>query len=464
MNTSRPLTRRTALAQAWPLTLANLTTPLLGLTDTAVLGHGGRAVDLAALALGTLVFNFLYWSMGFLRMGTTGFVAQAEGGGTPGALPLAFARALVTAAGLGVVLLLAQPLLSSLAFDYLGADPDAERLAAGYIAARIGGAPAFLAGLVGNGLLIGLGRSKTLLIVQLFTNGLNAFLDVVFVTQWSWGAAGVGWGTALAEGSGGLLAVGLGLAELRRRGESWPSWTHIWEQQGMLRTLAANRDILVRTVAMMAGFSYFTDQGARYGTMVLAGNHLLLQLISLSAFFLDSFAHVAEARVGVAWGRRSLLEFDRAVRVTTELAVGCAVLLALLVFVLGPFGVELLTSLPKVRSSAVLYLAQVSAYVLFSVVAFQLDGIFVGASATSSMRNTALVSVGTFLVLSLVARPFGNSGLWWAFVGFVCVRGLTLLVALPALRSRLRKAHQAELLEKGPLGKKDCGRDATLRA
>lgn len=425
------LSRSEVWGRAWPLIVANATSPLLGLADTAVLGHSGQAVDLAAIALGALIFNFAYWSFGFLRMSTTGFVAQAAGRGDSEALALSVARPLWMGALVGILLYCFQAGIEWGAFELLSAGKAEEAAASSYFRARIIGAPASLASLAGFGFLIGLGRSRQLLLVQLLTNGLNILLDVLFVAYFSWGAAGVGWGTALSEWVGVFVTFRLIVGELRLRSAAWPSRARLLESEGLKQTLRANTDIMVRTLAMILSFSFFVNQASRWGAEPLAANHILMQFIAFSAFFLDGFANVAEAEVGQAWGRRDRVRFLRALRLTTEAAGICAVCLAAGIVLWGEFAVSSLTSLQAVRAIAVRHLDQVGVYVLLSFVAFQLDGVFIGAQWTRAMRNSAIlclvVFVGSWWILSSTES---NRLLWWCFVAYVSARGLTLAVML----------------------------------
>ncbi len=434
------LTRMRVFRLAAPLIVANATTPLLGLVDTAVLGNGGTKIDLAAISLGALIFNFLYWGFGFLRMTTTGFVAQAHGAGDPSELTSAVARPLFMGLVAGTLLLLTHRGIETLAFGLLSAGEPEELAASGYLRARIWGAPGALAALGATGMLIGLGKTKELLLIQLATNGLNMALDLFFVSVLSMGVKGVGVGTAIAEWGGALLTVFVALRHLRQMGGAL-NWTRVFDRVGLKKTLRANSDIMVRTLLMIGGFAFFTDQGARLGTVTLAANHMLLQLISLSAFFLDGYAHVAESLVGSAKGAKNLFVFETALRRTTEVALISSLLLGAGILTLGPSVIGLLTDLPEVRFAARDYLIPVAVYVACSVVAFQLDGIFIGCTETRLMRNAAFVSLACFIFGALWLIPrYENRWLWWAFVGYVCVRGLTLYLLLPKLRSGIGEA------------------------
>jgi len=429
---SAPLTKSRVLHEAWPYILANATTPLLGLTDTAVLGHGGAAVDLAAIALGALVFSFSYWTFGFLRMSTTGFVAQAHGADRLGDVVTAGMRALVLGVSIGSLLLLAAPLLQQFAFSIFHGGRAEEELAGAYFRARIFGAPGALATLGASGLLIGLGRSREVLVAQLLTNGCNIVLDVAFVQGLGWGAEGVGWGTAIAEWVGCLVTVGLAVRVLVGRGVRRVDWAEVFSASGLRGTFRANRDIMIRTLSMILAFAFFTDQGARQGSVTLAANHLLLQFVSFSAFFLDGFANVAEAHVGAALGARARSELFRAIRVTTFWAACFGLLLGAVVFFFGASLLALLTDLPRVRAEASSFLVPAAAYVVASFGAFQLDGVFIGAGWSGSMRNAAVFCSASFLTGGwFAAARWGNGGLWWAFVAYVALRGLSLGYLLP---------------------------------
>ncbi|HEY4529284.1 MAG TPA: MATE family efflux transporter [Luteimonas sp.] len=421
--------RADIIRQAWPIILANAAVPTLGLVDTAVIGHYGNATELGALALGALLFNFVYWSFGFLRMGTTGFVAQARGAGDEAEVRAAFLRALLLAGAIGLALWLLHWPVGLVYFGVMDGSAAVESLAGEYFRARIWGAPAALALFAVSGLLVGLGRSRELLLVQLLLNGLNAGLDVWFAGVLGMGARGIGLGTAVAEWATCAVALVVALRVLRARGGGARlfEWGRVTDLARIRPALAANGDILVRTLCLLFAFGWFANAGARFGDVTLAANHILLQLVSFSAFFLDGFAFVAEAHVGAAWGARSRAAFRRSVRLTSELAAATGLLLALAMLLAGGVAVDALTSLPDVRTSALLHLPWAASYVLLSVAAFQLDGVFIGATRTRDMRNAALLSAAAFLLVAWPATALrGNHGLWAAFVLYVVARAAAL--------------------------------------
>jgi len=425
------LTRAAVFRQAWPIILANAAVPTLGLVDTAVIGHFGSAVDLGALALGALLFNFIYWNFGFLRMATTGFIAQAVGAGDEGEVRATLLRSALMGLLFGSLLLLLQWPLVRIYFGLMDASAAVEAVGREYYAARIWGAPAALALYAFSGALVGLGLSRALLFVQLLLNGLNAGLDVYLAGVLGLGARGIGLGTAIAEWATCAVAALLLWRVLRsrhREGGAFLDWRAIADGAKLRRSLAVNGDIWVRTLCLLLGFALFANQAARFGDVILAANHILLQFVSFSAFFLDGYAFVAEAQVGAAVGARDRWRFRRAVRLSSELALVTAVLLALGILLLGRPLLATLTSLPEVRAAAAAYLPWAALYVLLSVAAFQLDGVFIGATRAREMRQAGLVSLAVFLLCMWpLAVIWDNHGLWLAFVVFVVARALALL-------------------------------------
>ena len=433
---------RYLLQKAWPIILANASVPLLGLVDTAVIGNVGSITDLGAIAFGALIFSFVYWSFGFLRMGTTGFAAQASGAGDQQEVRAVLGRALLIALCLGVVLILIQWPIGLAAFSLLDGSAPVEAVAQQYFDIRIWGAPATLATFALMGLLIGLGKSRTLLIVQLFLNGLNILLDVWFAGILGWGASGIALGTVIAEWTTVLLAGWLVYRTLNERKllteVFWPK-AKIMDLSALLKTASANLDIMLRTLILVFSFAFFINQSAKFGDTVLASNHILLQLIAFSAFFLDGYAFVVEALVGSAIGAKRSDVFDLAVRRSTVLALITAILLALIIALVGDIAVILMTDISSVRLAANQLLPFAALYVLFSFAAFQLDGIFIGASFTRQMRDAAALSIAVyFIAWWALSDQHGIQGLWGAMIIYVVARAVALLLFYPSLRRSVR--------------------------
>lgn len=441
MQTLESPSYRYLLQKAWPIILANAAVPLLGLVDTAVIGNVGDVQDLGAIAFGALIFSFVYWSFGFLRMGTTGFIAQANGAGNEVELRAVLGRTLLMAIGLGVSLIVLQWPIRALAFALLDGSGPLELTAQSYFNIRIWGAPATLATFGLMGVLIGLGSSKQLLIVQLFLNGLNITLDIWFAGILNWGAQGIALGTVIAEWSTVFLAAWIIYRELNSRKPAdqkfWPR-SAIFNKGAMLKMASANADIMIRTLLLIFSFGFFINQSARFGDVVLAANHILMQLISFAAFFLDGYAFVVESLVGMSIGAKRRDVFDSSVKRSTVLAFATAILLAGGVWVFGDFIISVLTDLEEVRTAASSMLSLAAVYIFFSFAAFQLDGIFIGASFTKQMRNAAFISLAVyFLAWWLLIDRYGVAGLWWAMIIYVAARADALLMFYPRLRKSI---------------------------
>ncbi len=413
--------------------LSNVSTPLLGMVDTAVVGHLDRPHYLGAVALGALIFTFLYWGFGFLRMGTTGLAAQARGAGQADEVRAVLARALLLAIGLGVVLVLLQRPIGRAAFALFQGSSLVEAEAAVYVGVRIWSAPATLANYVLLGWLLALERAGLALVLQLVLNGTNAVLDVLLVPVLGWGVPGVALASVAAEYTALGVGVVLVLRLLPRLGGAWRR-PLILEPAAFRRLVAVNRDLFIRTLCLIGGFAWFTNQGARLGDVVLAANAVLLQFQTLMAYALDGFAHAAEALVGRAVGARRRDELAAAVRTTTLWAAGTALLFSLAYAAGGLLLIHALTGIDEVRATAATFLPWVALMPVVSIWSYQLDGIFIGATRTGAMRNAMIVSLLLFLALTVVTVPaLGSHGLWLAFTIFMGLRAVTLGVAYPAL-------------------------------
>ncbi len=422
-----PISRLKVFRLAVPVVLAQAAIATTGVVDTAVMGLYGDKVDLAAVAVASVAFSFIYWGFGFLRMSTTGLVAQASGAGEHGAARAVLQRALMLSGAIGVVILLLSPLLKLVLFAPFGAEPDVEVLARAYFSARIWGAPALLMGYAISGWLLGTGRTGALLAFQVVMNAVNVGLDVWFVAVFDWGPAGIGAGTAIAEWT--ALAFGLALiwAALKRE-------AGLFDRAALLALFTANRDIMIRTLALVFCFAWFVRSGAMMGTAQLAGNEVLLQFIAVAAFVLDGFAFVAEKEVGEAYGARDRARLVRAMRVTSEFALGFGALIAAAYWFGGGYVIEVFVKDEEARAAALAFLPFCAIVPLLGVPAWQLDGFFLGATRGAAIRTAGLVSAVAYVSLDLVLRPaFGNTGVWAAFLGMYVFRAAALGWFLPGL-------------------------------
>jgi len=406
--------------------LAQSAAALPGLVDTAVMGRFGTAVDLAAVAVAAVAFSFLYWGFGFLRMSTTGLTAQALGAGQADAARATLLRGLTLAGMLGVALWVAFPVLRSVALWAFGAEPAVETGSASYMDARIFGAPAALMGFVLNGWMLGMGRTRALLAYQVFLNGSNAALDTGLVVLAGMGPAGIGAGTAIAE----WLALGVGLLLVREGLRGTPG---LLDRAALSAMFSANRDVMIRTLALLFAFAWFVNAGTRVDTATVAGNQVLLQFIAVSAFVLDGFAFIAEREVGEAVGASDPERLVRAIRVTTELAVAFGAVFAAVYWFAGGPVIDAFVADPAARASARAFLPFCAAVPLLGVAAWQLDGVFLGATSGRALRIAAVVSTGLYIALDQLLLPWGNTGIWWAFLASYAFRAGALGMFLPGL-------------------------------
>jgi len=435
-----PLTRRAIFAQAWPIMLGQTTVPLVGLVDTAVIGRTGDAAALAGVALGTMVINLIFWTFGFLRMGMTGMTAQAQGAGDEREVEAMLLRGIAAGFALGVVLFALQIALIPLALATLAGGGALDAAAGGYVGARFFGAPASLALFAINGWLFGLGRTRAALVLQIVMNLVNIGLDLVFVWHFHMGARGVGLGTACAEWVS--LAVGLAIVG---RGVDWRRMLSpaLFGGGALKRLFAVNADIMIRTIALLLTFLWFTNAGARLGETALAANYVLLQFVSVSAFVLDGFAFTAESRVGQAIGARSRPAVVRAIRLTGEFSLLAGIGFALIFFAAGGPLIAFFATDAGVRAQGTALLPFAAIIPAIGVPAWLLDGIFIGATQGRALRNAAIVASALYIATDLLLRPFGANGIWWAFMASYPYRALALAAYLPGLLKTIEVAEPA---------------------
>lgn len=420
---------------AGPIVLSNATVPLLGAVDTAVIGQLGDAASLGAVGIGAVILATLYWAFGFLRMSTSGLAAQAHGAGDTGERSAVLLRALIIAGGAGLGLVLAQGLLFAGAFWVAPASEQVETLARSYLAIRIWGAPATIALYALTGWLVGLERTRGVLILQLWQNGLNIALDLWFVLGLGWGVPGVAAATLIAEWTGLILALWLA------RDAFGPALriglARIGDRIAVRRMFSASRDIMARTILLQLSFTTFVFLGARFGDVTLAANQVLMQFLEITAYALDGFAFAAEALVGQAIGARSVAGTRAAGRICMQWGIGGAAVLALVFAVTGPWIIDLMTTAPEVRELARSYLPWLVAAPLIGIAAWIYDGIFIGALLTADMLRAMLLSVAVYGLALIVLLPLaGNHGLWAALMVLNGTRTYTLWRQYPKIAAR----------------------------
>lgn len=429
------ITHGRVLRIAGPIVLSNVTVPLLGAVDTAVVGQLGDPASLGAVGIGAVILATLYWAFGFLRMSTSGLAAQAHGAGDAAERTAVLIRALMIGAAAGLALVLAQVVLFGAAFWVAPASQEVEALARDYLAIRIWGAPATVALYALTGWLVGLGRTQGVLVLQLWQNGLNIVLDLWFVLGLGWGVPGVAFATLIAEWTGFLLALWLARdalgAALR------PALARLGDRAAIRLMFSASRDIMGRTILLQLSFTSFVFLGARFGDVTLAANQVLMQFLEITAYALDGFAFAAEALVGQAIGARSVTETRAAGRICMQWGLGGAAVLAAVFALTGPWIIDLMTTSPEVREAARGYLPWLVAAPLIGVAAWIYDGIFIGALLTGEMLKAMLLSVLVYIVALAVLVPLaGNHGLWASLMVLNAVRTATLWQRYPRILAR----------------------------
>ncbi len=429
----KPSAHHTVLAIALPIMVSNVSEPLIGLADTWVIGRLPEPYYIGAIALGALIFSFIFWGFGFLRMGTGGLTAQAEGAKDAEELRAVLGRALLIAVAAGLFLILLSPVIEKLAFWLLQGSESVEHHARVYFQIRVLSAPFALANYALLGWFIGLADARTALWLQLILNISNIALDILFVLGMGMTSDGVALGTLLAS----AIACGCGLwiaqRELRRRGGAW-SLSRIIDREQLRRMAVVNFDIMVRSIAVVFAFSIFTAKSAEVSDVVLAANTVLMNLLAFGTYLVDGFAHSAEALVGQAVGARDAVRFRLYAWLSSKWALLISAVFALLTWLLGGIMIDVLTVNGDIRETARVYLIWIVAAPVIGVACYQLDGIFIGATQTRDLRNMMLLAVVLYLpAWHYLVQYFGNHGLWASLMIFLALRGLTLWVRLPAL-------------------------------
>jgi MATE family multidrug resistance protein len=425
------VSHRRMLALALPMTLSHATTPLLGLVAATVIGRLGEAHLLGAVALGAVIFDFLFWSFGSLRMATAGLTAQATGAGDRREVDRILARALVVAIVAGLLLVLLQWPIANIAFRLVGASDAVNAALSTYFTPRIWAAPFTLANYVILGSTLGRGRTDLGLLLQVAINSANIFLTIALVIGFGLGVAGAAIATAVAE----ALGVGLGFAVLRRLGSA-PlalAGTEIFDRSAMLRTLAVNRDIMIRTMALVLAFAIFTAQGARAGDVTLAANAVLYNMFLIGGYFLDGFATAAETLCGQTLGAHDERGFRRAVVLSLVWSLGFGLAVwGLFLAAGGPF-IDFVSTNAAVRAHGREFLVFAALTPLVGAAAFAFDGVYIGATWTAAMRNLMLVAFAAYALTLVFLHGLGNAGLWTGFLIFLGVRGISQAALYPQL-------------------------------
>jgi putative MATE family efflux protein len=439
--TARPftVTNRLVLSIALPMTLAYLTTPLLGITDTAVVGQFGDAAMLGGLAAGAIVFDLVFATFNFLRSGTSGLVAQAFGSGDGRAEQAWFWRAFVVAIAIGIVLALLGPAIAWIGALFIAGEPAVSEAMKTYVIVRLLCSPFALANYAILGYVLGRGEGMLGLFLQIVLNGANILLSIWLGLVLGWGIEGVAWGTVWGE----MFACLVGLTIVFRRFAALPSLSIavLVDRVALKRMLSMNGDIMIRSFVLLSAFALLARQGAQLGTLTLAVNAVLMNFFLVAGYFLDGFATAAEQLAGRSVGARQRKSFVDAIWLTGFWGFAMSGAVAVLVILFGDALVAFITTAPGVREQAASFLPWAALTAVSGVLAFQMDGVFIGATWSRDMRNMMILSFALFLAALFVLPGFyGNHGLWAALHVFLIVRGLSLLAMVPL---RLRQTFGA---------------------
>ncbi|RWM91855.1 MAG: MATE family efflux transporter [Mesorhizobium sp.] len=411
---------RRVVRLALPIILANLALPILAMVDTTVAGHLSGPQHLGGVALGGILFSFLFWSFGFLRMATTGLAAQAYGANDHVELRKHLLRALLIATVSGVVIVCLQWPIISAGITLMGGSGAVQHSAADYAYARIWSSPASLGNFVVLGYLLGSQRVSLALVLQIGMNILNLAATLLLAIGLDWGVAGIGAGTAVAEWATFLTAL---LFVKPFKGMNPAIVGAILDRAAFARLFRVNIDIFLRSFFLLVSFGWFTRAGAAEGDVVLAANAVLMNLHSFMAYGLDGFAHATETLVGSAIGSKDRTALRGVIRAAGLWSLAAALLFSLSYWLAGDAIVSLLTDQQAIRETAGRFLPYVVILPIASFAGFLLDGVFIGALRTRELRNSMFLSTVVFLAVAcLLQASLGNHGLWIAMIAFMLFR------------------------------------------
>lgn len=434
-----------------PMILSNITVPLLGLVDTAVVGHLDHSYYLGGVAIGSTVISFIFWLAGFLRMSTTGMVAQAMGREDYQHAVQTWRYSTLLGLFIAILLVLLQQPIWLLADKLAGSDSNVAHFAHIYYQIRIWGAPAALLHYSTLGCLLGMKRARFPMILLIVMNVINISLDVTFVMGLHWGVAGAAVASLLADYAGAFLGIWFLVRLWRQHGEKlWPGFhQNMFHLDKIWALLRLNRDIFLRILSLQLCFSFITFEGAKLGTVILATNAVLMNFMMFASYALDGIAYSVEALAGDAYGRNNRHEFHRCIMHCLFLGGIASILFSGIYGVFGDHIVALLTTIPSIRESAKIYLPWLVVMPLLAVWSYIFDGVYIGVTLGRVMRNGMLISA--FLIFFPVwwlTRSLENHGLWLALSCFMVARGGTLIVHYVLFGKDWFRKDKVELLVK----------------
>ncbi|OQX77711.1 MAG: MATE family efflux transporter [Bacteroidetes bacterium 4484_276] len=417
---------RRILDLAIPNIISNITIPLLGIVDLAMMGRLGNEVFIGAIALGGMIFNFIYWGFSFLRMGTSGFTAQAFGTENKKEIISILSRALLVGLLGSVLLIILQYPIEKLSFWVINGSSEVEYFAGSYFYIRIWAAPATISLYAFTGWFIGMQNARTPMVIAIVVNVLNLLFNLLFVFVFDMKSDGVALGTVLAQYSGLLLAVYF----LKKH---YSHYLKFWEKKAMLEVesmktfFRVNKDIFIRTLALIFTLSFFTSKSAEVNDTILAINTILFQFFIFFSYFVDGFSNAGEALTGRFIGAKDKQNLNKSIRLTFYWATGVSLFFVMLNSLAGKLVLQLMTNNQEIIDGSLPYMPWIIIVPIASFVAFIWDGVYIGATVSNHLRNSILIALAVFLgVYYLTTDKLGNHGLWLAFICFLAVRGIYL--------------------------------------
>lgn len=431
------MNHRAYLALAVPLIISTITTPLLGAVDTAVIGQLPNPAYIGAVAVGTMIFNTMYWLFGFLRVSTSGFAAQAQGANSDIQGILALTRPFLLAIVVGISFILLQRPIEHLFLTLINPESDVRMFASDYYNIRIWGVPFTLMNYVILGWLMGMSMIKASLFLQVFMNLMNIVLSLLFVNVFSWAVSGVAIATLISE----VTACLIGLVIIWKASPfelKIPPLKEIVDTSSFKKMMTVNGDLFIRTVCLLSVFNLFTAKGASFGTEVLAANAVLIQIHYLMAYFFDGFANASSIFVGKAVGSQDEQLYRKTILLSCQWSIYSALLISGIYFLWGSHVIQLFTGIPNVLDLANTYGIWLILYPITASFGLILYGVFTGATETAPIRNSMIYALIVFLiVLFSTLHSYHNHGLWLAFLVFSLGRSVFLAVYIPQLNRKL---------------------------
>ena len=427
------INRKKVWSLSWPLIIANFTIPLVGLTDTIIMGHMPDSLYLAAIAIGGIVFNFMYAGLNFLRMGTTGIVAQKFGENNFEEVFFSLLRPTLIAVSVGFILYLNRKYIYDLSVYFLTPDQQLLGLYKEYLFIRMIGLPAGLLNIVFLGWFFGMQKTKSVMLQLVIINLMNVIASLYLAVYLEYGIFGVALGSVLAQISGLLLSIIIFLNHFKTLNFSSFDLKKIINLNGFLNLFSISKNLFVRTMLLVSVQAYLIKKSGLIGVDQLATMEILIVIFGLSSYTLDAFAHAAESTVGVSIGSKNKKNIYKSIKNTTEFALSFSVLIGIFLYITDYYIINLFTNIPVLQNLTIDLWTLVIITPFISMLAFQLDGIFIGATLAKEMRNSMILSSLIFyLIIEFIIQDTLNlKNLYSCFLLFLILRGVFLTFYLP---------------------------------